>query len=105
MARLLVDVFEQAALMRGIGLHGLDQIGDEIGAPAQLHVDAAPALAHDVALAHQPVEDDDGVKHDRDDDRGDHPVVPIARIPVCLRVAPAARHRGRRPSRSPPDVG
>ena len=73
--------------MRGIGLHGLDQVGDEVGAAAQLHVDAAPALAHDVALADEPVEDDDGVEHDHDHGRGDHPVGGHCKIPVFLRVA------------------
>ena len=59
------QILEQAALVAGVALHGLDQVGDEVGAPPQLHVDPAPAFAHHVAQAHQAVED-------RDRDDGDH---------------------------------
>jgi hypothetical protein len=70
---ILGDVLEQAALMRRIALHGLHQVGHEIRAPPQLHVDAAPALAHDIAHAHQVVEDQDGSKDNRGDDADDDP--------------------------------
>ena len=59
--------------MRRIALHGLDQIGNEVGAPAQLHVDAAPALAHHVAHANQAVEDLNNEDHDRNRDTDDDP--------------------------------
>jgi hypothetical protein len=52
-------VFEHAALMRRVRFDRLDQVGDEIAAPLQLDVDAAPAFAHQIALPHQPVEDRD----------------------------------------------
>jgi hypothetical protein len=35
-------VFEHAALMRRVRLDRLDQVGDEIAAPLELDVDAAP---------------------------------------------------------------
>ncbi len=59
--------------MRRIALHGLDQIGHQIGPPPQLHVDAAPAFTHHVAHAHQIVENLDDEDHDRNRDTDDDP--------------------------------
>ena len=50
------DLLEQAALVGGVGLHRLDEIGNEVAAPPQLDVDAAQALAHEIAPADQAVE-------------------------------------------------
>jgi hypothetical protein len=41
--------------VRGIAFHGLDQVGNEVGAAAQLHIDAAPALGHEVLVADKPL--------------------------------------------------
>ena len=110
-------VLEQAALVRRIRLYGLDQVGDQVGAPAQLHVDAAPALAHDVALADEPVEDDDGVHQRRGRRRRRRSIPsrescsvvdgkdPIARQ-ACLGLNRADRTVGRMwDSRVPPAIG
>src|SRR5262249_15996817 len=70
---ILGDVLEQAALMRGVALHGLDQIRHEIGPPPQLHIDAAPAFAHYVAHANQVIEDLDDEDHDSNRDTDDDP--------------------------------
>jgi hypothetical protein len=48
--------------MAGIASDGLDQAGHEIAAAAKLDVDAAPALAHQVAGTDQAVEDDNSVE-------------------------------------------
>jgi hypothetical protein len=56
--------------MRGVALHGLDQNRHQIGSPAQLHIDAAPALAHEIALPDQTVEDPDAVDQDHQNDCG-----------------------------------
>jgi hypothetical protein len=45
--------------MAHIALHALHQIGDEIGAAFELHLDAAPTLMRHLPFGHQPVEDDD----------------------------------------------
>jgi hypothetical protein len=50
------DLLEQAALVGSVGFNRLDEIGDQIAAPLELHVDAAEALAHEVAPANQAVE-------------------------------------------------
>ena len=36
--------------MGGIAFYRLDEIGNEIGAPAQLHIDTAPSLSYEVPL-------------------------------------------------------
>jgi len=72
----LRHLLEDALLMRGVPLDRLDQVGDQVGAPGQLHVDAAQCLlGADVGRA-QLVEADDheadqGHDHDDDDDDGD----------------------------------
>ena len=57
--------------MRRIALHRLDEIGDEVGAPLQLDIDAAPALAGEIALAYEAIVERDGIKADDDDDGDD----------------------------------
>src|SRR5664279_77598 len=73
--------------MAGIALHDLDQIGDEIAAPAQLHIDAAPALAHEIAAADQAVEDENDENYDQGRDGGDYPYGLH-----CLSLAPDGAH-------------
>ena len=68
---LLGDLLEDALLMRRIALHRLDEIGDEVGAPLQLHVDAAPALAGEIALPHEAIVERDGIEADDGDDGDD----------------------------------
>ena len=41
--------------MAHIALDGLDQVGDEVVPALELHVDAAPALGHQIFVGHQPV--------------------------------------------------
>src|SRR5215467_4647451 len=36
------DLVERVALVRGVASHGLDEVGHEIGAPLELHVDVRP---------------------------------------------------------------
>ena len=68
--------------MGGVTLDGLDEVGDQLGAPGQLDVDAAQGLlGRDVTLA-QLVEADDpeghkGHDHDDDDDENDHQFVSL----------------------------
>ena len=64
---------KDAAFVCGISLHSRYQIGDEVGPPAQLHVDAAPALAHEIAQADEPVEDNDRIQQNGKDYRSDDP--------------------------------
>jgi hypothetical protein len=66
-------LLQHAALMRRIGLHGLDQVGNEVGAPAQMDVDPAEAFAHHVAQPDEPVVDHDRVDRERDHDRENDP--------------------------------
>ncbi len=61
----LGHLFQHAALVRRIAFDGLHQIADEVGAALELDVDAAPGLIGHLAGAHQPVEGDGGVEHDR----------------------------------------
>ena len=58
------NVAEQAVLVGGIALDGFDQVGDQIGAAAQLHVDAAPALRHEVLVADQAIVSPDQITTD-----------------------------------------
>lgn len=79
--------------MRRVGLHGLDQVGHEVGAPAQLHVDAAEPFAHHVPQPHQPIVDQDRVDRGGGDNREDNPTEthqkPSAAAP-CRTVSPLA---------------
>ena len=52
---LIGQVFEDAMLVRGVAFDRLDQVGDEIGASAQLDFDAAPPLLQHVPRPHQTV--------------------------------------------------
>src|SRR5918911_1121583 len=44
-----VLVLEDLALMGRVSLHGLDEVGDQVVASLQLHVDAAPRFVDPVA--------------------------------------------------------
>src|SRR5690606_9129601 len=63
------DGFERFALMAHIALNGLEEIGDQIGTALQLHVDAGPALLHQLPLPDQVVVEKNGVADDGDDNR------------------------------------
>ena len=54
--------------MRGIAFHRLDQIGNEIGPAAQLHIDAAPALRHEILVPDQRVIRKNEISADNDND-------------------------------------
>ncbi|MNE47646.1 hypothetical protein D3C80_1420580 [compost metagenome] len=63
--------------MRGVALHRLDQIGDQILTLLQLHVDVGERLIGRLIQRHQFVvgPDDDEQQNDdddADDDQGDH---------------------------------
>ena len=68
------DILEQGALVRGIGLHGVDQVRDKVGASAQLHVDTAPGFLHQVSLADQTIVEDDDIDADCEDCGDDDPI-------------------------------
>src|SRR5882757_472517 len=51
----LYHLIERAALMRGVALHGLDQIRDQVVALFELHVDVSKGLADALTERHQPV--------------------------------------------------
>src|SRR6266403_1840647 len=48
-------LIERAALVRGVALHGLDQIGDQVVALLELHVDVGKGLADTLTERNQPV--------------------------------------------------
>jgi hypothetical protein len=49
---LIGQVFEDAMLMRDVAFDRLDQVRDEVGAPAQLNVDAAPPFLQHIPRPH-----------------------------------------------------
>jgi len=57
--------------VRGVALHGLDEVRDEVVAPLELNVDIGPRLLHALAQRDQPVVRRDEEQDDRDDDDGD----------------------------------
>src|SRR5258706_1053972 len=72
-------LIERAALVRGVALHGLDQIGDQVVALFELHVDVGKGLADTLTERNQPViraereENDNNEDADNDPARGhDH---------------------------------
>src|SRR5262249_50161856 len=66
------DFLQHRALLRGEALHGLDQIGNEIG-PALIHVlDLRPLLADVLVEDDELIVDRDGPGADPDDQHGDH---------------------------------
>src|SRR5215467_7897103 len=61
------DLVERVALVRGVASHGLDEVGHEIGAPLELHVDVRPRF-----LGALPQPDELVVRQDdRDDEAGE----------------------------------
>ena len=62
------DLVENSALMARIALHGLDQVGDEVGAALQLHVYAAPCFLAHLPGGDQPVVDRDHIDRDQHQD-------------------------------------
>jgi hypothetical protein len=59
--------------MRGIALHRLDQVRDQIVALLELHVDVGKGLADALAQRHQPVVGGEGKEHEDDDDAENDP--------------------------------
>ena len=53
----LDHLVERAALMRGVALHGLDQVGNEVVPLAQLHVDVGKGLVDPLPHGDQAVVD------------------------------------------------
>src|SRR6266542_529284 len=64
---------ENAALVRRVALHGLDEVGDQVVPSLQLDVDVGPGFAHALAQRDEPVvrRDEDEREHDEDDEDHD----------------------------------
>ncbi|ENN89004.1 hypothetical protein RHSP_02688 [Rhizobium freirei PRF 81] len=58
----LGDFDQRLVLMAGIAFDRLDQIGNEIGAALQLHVDAGPCFLRNLARANEPIVDEDDIE-------------------------------------------
>ena len=69
----LVDRLQRAALVGGVALHRLDQVGHEIVALLELDGDVRPGLIDRLAQADEAVVDDDREERDHDDDAKDDP--------------------------------
>ncbi len=69
-ARARRDVLEQLPLVRGVPLDRLDQVGDQVVATTQLHVDAGPPVVDARAVRDEPVVEHDGAQEHEGDDRG-----------------------------------
>jgi hypothetical protein len=60
--------------MRGITLHRLDEIGNEIGASLQLGIDAAPRFGDHVLASHETIIGHHGPQsRNGDDDKNNQP--------------------------------
>jgi hypothetical protein len=60
------DRLERLALVRGVALHRLDQVRDQVIAALQLDVDLRPRVLDAVAQGDEPVVE----QHQRDDEQG-----------------------------------
>ena len=69
----LGDAFEELALVGGVALHGLDEVGDQVGAPTELDVDLGPAVLDPGPKPHQPVEIHTPASSEDHDDPEDDP--------------------------------
>ncbi len=67
----LHDAFEGALLVRGVALDRLDQVGDEVVAPLELHADLRPRGVDAVAQLDEPVVARDEPDHEHQDDGDD----------------------------------
>src|SRR5581483_11816959 len=83
----LRDRFERPALVRGVALHGLDEVRDQVPAPLQLHVDVRPGLAHPLTERDEAVVGRDEEERDERDDDEDDPDLHWAPLPVGLRYS------------------
>ena len=59
--------------MRGVALHGLDQVRDQVVALLELHVDVGEGLADALAERDQPVIGAEREEHENDDDAENDP--------------------------------
>ena len=59
--------------MRGVALHGLDQVRNQIVALLELHVDVGKGLADALAERDQPIVGRKGEKHEDDDNAENDP--------------------------------
>jgi hypothetical protein len=71
----LADVVEDLLLVGRVALDRLDQVGDQVGAALELHVDLAPGvlvavLERDDAVVDVDAPQDQGSQDDENDDRG-----------------------------------
>jgi hypothetical protein len=65
--------FQRAALVAGIALHRLDQVGNEVVALFRLHVDVGEGLVDPLPHGNEPVIDHDDPQHEQDDHTDDDP--------------------------------
>src|SRR5262249_41450019 len=65
--------FEGPALVRGVTFHRFDQIGNEVMALLELHIDVGKGLIGSLPHGNKAVVDTDRPKHDDDDDAKDDP--------------------------------
>ncbi len=71
--RRLDHLVERAALVRGVALHGLDQVRNEIVALLELHVDVGEGLADPLAQGDQPVIGAEREENENDEDAENDP--------------------------------
>ena len=79
--------------MAHVAFDGFDEVGDEIVAALELHVDLRPGVVDDVAQAHEAVVDRDEPEHQRgqngeEDEQGHHDFI------LCWRGRNACAHVG-----------
>src|SRR5664280_3119386 len=66
------DSFQRPALVPHVPLDGLDEVGDQVVPPLELHVDLAPRILHLVAGADQAVVHAQHPRHRHHDHDQDH---------------------------------
>ena len=66
--RAAVTSSNVATLVRGVALHGLDEVRDQVVAAAELHVDLRPRVLGAVAQPDEPVVEDDEREPEQDED-------------------------------------
>jgi Peptidase family M48 len=49
------DIFEDRSFVPHVAAHGFDQVGDQVGAAKELHVDLRPGVAHAIPPLHQAI--------------------------------------------------
>ena len=71
--RACTTASKRAALVAGIAFHGLDQVGNEVVALLELHVDVGERLIDPLPHGDEAVVDHDDPQHENDNDTEDNP--------------------------------